>query len=128
MWLITHLKKRFRYAELNAPSSMHRLTLAVTSSLAPIHGGRHGAKRRRRLEARERGDGYKGRQAAMACARGAMRVVSYVSAGAGGRADTQAGGVSAGAWRLARPFPTAGARVAADIRLRRRPDFNLVSV
>ena len=61
-------------------------------------------------------------------ARGAMRVVSYsyVSAGAGAGGQTRRRRLSAGAWRVL--SPTAGARVATNIRLRRRPDFNLGSV
>jgi hypothetical protein len=66
----------------------------------------------------------------MACARGmarrnARRTCQQAQAGRHAQPRRRAGRRRLG-WRLARrPFLTAGARVATDIRLRRRPDFNL---
>lgn len=57
--------------------------------------------------------------------RGAMRVVRVSSSRRRrSRAGRQAASGSRLGWRQARPFLTAGARVATDIRLRQRRDFN----
>ena len=95
----------------------------MAAGMAPSGGG---GERRAREGTGTRVDRQPWRARAAWRPRGAMRVVSYVSAGAGAGGQTRRRRLSAGAWRVL--SPTAGARVATDIRLRRRPDFNLGSV